>query len=215
MSWVGVDTHQGDGRPCVPMGAAAGGPWLRTHPAQRRPPAPAQRSEALRCVARTALRTKLYEGLADRLTDIVVDAVLTIKKEDQPLDLYMVRAAALRRACQEGGWVGGRGCCPSRGASAPGPAHGEDCWVLGAGVAQAADRHRGRARCRWSSARAKPHCCSDQASLLCVCVLPRACFLPTHAPAVHPPTHPPHPPTRQVEIMHMRHKLDTDTRLIR
>lgn len=49
-------------------------------------------------MARTALRTKLYEGLADRLTDIVVDAVLTIQKEGQPLDLYMVRGRA-RWAC--------------------------------------------------------------------------------------------------------------------
>ena len=46
--------------------------------------------EVLLCVARTSLRTKLYQDLADQLTDIVVDAVLTIRKEDEPLDLYMV-----------------------------------------------------------------------------------------------------------------------------
>ena len=46
--------------------------------------------EILLCVARTSLRTKLYQDLADQLTDIVVDAVLTIRKEDEPLDLYMV-----------------------------------------------------------------------------------------------------------------------------
>ena len=46
--------------------------------------------EILLCVARTSLRTKLYQELADQLTDIVVDAVLTIRKEDEPLDLYMV-----------------------------------------------------------------------------------------------------------------------------
>lgn len=46
--------------------------------------------ELLLCVARTSLRTKLYQDLADQLTDIVVDAVLTIRKEDEPLDLYMV-----------------------------------------------------------------------------------------------------------------------------
>jgi hypothetical protein len=43
-------------------------------------------------VARTALRTKLQESMADQLTDIVVDAVLTIQKPDQPLDLFMVCA---------------------------------------------------------------------------------------------------------------------------
>ena len=46
--------------------------------------------EILLCVARTSLRTKLYQDLADQLTDIVVDAVLTIRKEDESLDLYMV-----------------------------------------------------------------------------------------------------------------------------
>jgi T-complex protein 1 subunit zeta len=46
--------------------------------------------ELLRCVARTSLRTKLYEDLADQLTDIVVDAVLTIKKPDEAIDLFMV-----------------------------------------------------------------------------------------------------------------------------
>ena len=46
--------------------------------------------EILLCVARTSLRTKLYQELADQLTDIVVDAVLTIRKEEEPLDLYMV-----------------------------------------------------------------------------------------------------------------------------
>ena len=50
-------------------------------------------SEVLLCVARPSLRTKLYQELADQLTDIVVDAVLTIRKEDEPLDLYMVHQA--------------------------------------------------------------------------------------------------------------------------
>lgn len=46
--------------------------------------------ELLHCVARTSLRTKLYEGLADQLTDIVVDAVLTIRKPEEAIDLFMV-----------------------------------------------------------------------------------------------------------------------------
>jgi len=46
--------------------------------------------ELLTCVARTALRTKLREELADQLTSIVVDAVLCIAKPDEPLDLHMV-----------------------------------------------------------------------------------------------------------------------------
>ena len=56
--------------------------------------------ELLLCVARTSLRTKLYQDLADQLTDIVVDAVLTIRKEDEPLDLYMVSfASSLHSIC--------------------------------------------------------------------------------------------------------------------
>ena len=47
--------------------------------------------ELLRCVARTSLRTKVYEALADQLTDIAVDAVLAIRKPDEPIDLFMVR----------------------------------------------------------------------------------------------------------------------------
>lgn len=46
--------------------------------------------ETLLSVARTSLRTKLHSALADTLTEAVVDAVLTIHKEDQPIDLHMV-----------------------------------------------------------------------------------------------------------------------------
>lgn len=41
-------------------------------------------------MARTSLRTKLHEKLADQLTNIVVEAVLTIRKPDTLLDLFMV-----------------------------------------------------------------------------------------------------------------------------
>lgn len=41
-------------------------------------------------VARTSLRTKTPKDLADHLTEIVVDAVLAIRKENEPIDLHMV-----------------------------------------------------------------------------------------------------------------------------
>ena len=42
-------------------------------------------------VARTSLRTKLNVQMADLLTDVCVDAILTIKKDDdKPVDLHMV-----------------------------------------------------------------------------------------------------------------------------
>jgi T-complex protein 1 subunit zeta len=49
-------------------------------------------------VAQTSLRTKVNRELADHLTQIVVDAVLTIaKKEDeQPLDLHMIEIMHMR-----------------------------------------------------------------------------------------------------------------------
>ena len=52
--------------------------------------------EILKMVARTTLRTKLYEGLADQLTDIVVNAVLCIRQSDQPIDLFMVEIMHMR-----------------------------------------------------------------------------------------------------------------------
>ncbi|KAJ1968579.1 T-complex protein 1 subunit zeta [Dispira parvispora] len=46
--------------------------------------------ELLVSVARTALRTKLDEALADKMTEAVVDAVLAIQRPDEPIDLHMV-----------------------------------------------------------------------------------------------------------------------------
>uniref|UniRef100_A0AAR2JBY6 Uncharacterized protein n=1 Tax=Pygocentrus nattereri TaxID=42514 RepID=A0AAR2JBY6_PYGNA len=45
--------------------------------------------ETLINVARTSLRTKVHAELADLLTEAVVDAVLAIKKPNEPIDLYM------------------------------------------------------------------------------------------------------------------------------
>ncbi|KAK6128473.1 hypothetical protein DH2020_037787 [Rehmannia glutinosa] len=52
--------------------------------------------EILKMVARTTLRTKLYEALADQLTDIVVNAVLCIRKPEEPIDLFMVEIMHMR-----------------------------------------------------------------------------------------------------------------------
>lgn len=41
-------------------------------------------------ICRTALNTKLRKELANQLTEIVTDAILTIKKDNEPLDLHMV-----------------------------------------------------------------------------------------------------------------------------
>ncbi|TKY64770.1 T-complex protein 1 subunit zeta 1 [Spatholobus suberectus] len=52
--------------------------------------------EILKMVARTTLRTKLYESLADQLTDIIVNAVLCIRKPEEAIDLFMVELMHMR-----------------------------------------------------------------------------------------------------------------------
>jgi len=52
--------------------------------------------ELLISVARTSLRTKVHQELADVLTDIVVDGVLTIKREGVELDLHMVEIQVMK-----------------------------------------------------------------------------------------------------------------------
>ncbi|KAL5253673.1 hypothetical protein ACHWQZ_G013447 [Mnemiopsis leidyi] len=46
-------------------------------------------------VARTSLRTKVKSQVADLLTEIIVDAILAIKKEGEPLDLHMVEIMSM------------------------------------------------------------------------------------------------------------------------
>jgi len=46
--------------------------------------------EVLINIARTSLRTKLREDLADKMSDIVVDAITCIKNEGKQIDLHMV-----------------------------------------------------------------------------------------------------------------------------
>ena len=46
--------------------------------------------EVLVQVAGTSLRTKLSQKVADVLTEVVVDAVLAVQREGEPIDLHMV-----------------------------------------------------------------------------------------------------------------------------
>lgn len=41
-------------------------------------------------IARTSLRTKVHHTVADKLTEICVDAVLAIRQQDQDIDLHMI-----------------------------------------------------------------------------------------------------------------------------
>ncbi|XP_067866116.1 T-complex protein 1 subunit zeta [Heterodontus francisci] len=52
--------------------------------------------ETLINVARTSLRTKVHRELADVLTEAVVDAVLAVKKPNEPIDLFMVEIMEMK-----------------------------------------------------------------------------------------------------------------------
>uniref|UniRef100_G3TUD5 Chaperonin containing TCP1 subunit 6A n=1 Tax=Loxodonta africana TaxID=9785 RepID=G3TUD5_LOXAF len=47
-------------------------------------------------VARTSLHTKVHAELADVLTEAVVDSILAIKKQDEPIDLFMVEIMEMK-----------------------------------------------------------------------------------------------------------------------
>ncbi|XP_040192690.1 T-complex protein 1 subunit zeta [Rana temporaria] len=52
--------------------------------------------ETLINVARTSLRTKVHAELADILTEAVVDSVLAIRQDNEPIDLYMVEIMEMK-----------------------------------------------------------------------------------------------------------------------
>uniref|UniRef100_A0ABI7W0L0 Chaperonin containing TCP1 subunit 6A n=1 Tax=Felis catus TaxID=9685 RepID=A0ABI7W0L0_FELCA len=52
--------------------------------------------ETLIDVARTSLRTKVHAELADVLTEAVVDFISAIKKQDEPIDLFMVEIIEMK-----------------------------------------------------------------------------------------------------------------------
>lgn len=52
--------------------------------------------EFLMNVAKTSLRSKVRPELADKLTEIIVEALLTIRRENKPIDLFMVEIMAMQ-----------------------------------------------------------------------------------------------------------------------
>jgi len=86
--------------------------------------------ETLLCVAKTSLRTKLYEELADRFADIVVDAVLCIKKPDLPIDLYMIEMMLMQHKTDKSSKLV-RGLVLDHGARHPDmKKRAENCFIL-------------------------------------------------------------------------------------
>ena len=52
--------------------------------------------ETLIDMARTSLHTKVHAELADVLTEPVVDSIWAIKKQDEPIDLFMVELMEMK-----------------------------------------------------------------------------------------------------------------------
>ncbi|KAJ2790917.1 T-complex protein 1 subunit zeta, partial [Coemansia guatemalensis] len=86
--------------------------------------------EVLCSVARTALRTKLQDSLAAQMTEAVVDAVLAIRQEGRPIDLFMVEIMKMQhRTATDSRLV--RGLVLDHGARHPDmPKRLRDCFVL-------------------------------------------------------------------------------------
>lgn len=60
--------------------------------------------ELLASVARTCLRTKLSTEVADHLTDIITEAVLTVRREGEPIDLHMVERMNMMHQTEQCVW---------------------------------------------------------------------------------------------------------------
>jgi T-complex protein 1 subunit zeta len=86
--------------------------------------------ELLVHVARTSLRTKVHQALADLLTEVVVDSVLSIRKEDQPIDLFMVEIMSMKHKTDMDSRLV-RGLVLDHGTRHPDmKRHNKDCFVL-------------------------------------------------------------------------------------
>lgn len=86
--------------------------------------------DTLIAVARTALRTKLQPELADQLTQICTDAVLTISTRGEPIDLHMIeKMHMIHRSATETRLV--KGLVMDHGVRHPDmPKYLEDCYIL-------------------------------------------------------------------------------------
>lgn len=103
-------------------------------------------------VARTSLRTKLHAELADHMTEIVVDAVRCIHKDDQPLDLHMIEMMPMRhKSAFDTRFVDG--LVLDHGARHPNMAkNSTNCYVFICNVSLEYERSENTAGLYWKSA---------------------------------------------------------------
>lgn len=86
--------------------------------------------ELLLNVARTSLFTKLDASLAEEFTEFVTDAVLTIRREGEPIDLFMVEVMAMQhKTAAESKLI--KGLVLDHGSRHPDmPKRLENCYIL-------------------------------------------------------------------------------------
>lgn len=86
--------------------------------------------ETLINVARTSLRSKLSQDIADTMAEAVVDSVLSIAQEGEPIDLHMVEIMEMQhRQASESTFI--KGLVLDHGARHPDmPSSLENCYIL-------------------------------------------------------------------------------------
>lgn len=107
--------------------------------------------ELLTCVARTSLRTKLVQHMADRLTDFVVDSVTTIQRPGEPIDLHMVEIMHMEHQADTDTRLV-RGLVLDHGSRHPDmPALLKNCFILTLNVSLEYEKSEVTAQFNWSS----------------------------------------------------------------
>ncbi len=103
-------------------------------------------------VAQTSLRTKVHKDLADALAEAVVDAVLCIRKDGEPIDLHMVEIMKMQHRTDVDTKLV-RGLVMDHGARHPDmPKRIEDAYVLTLNVSLAYEKTEVNAGFFYSSA---------------------------------------------------------------
>lgn len=103
-------------------------------------------------VARTSLNTKIHASLANPLTEIVVDAVKCIQKEDKPIDLHMIEIMHMQhKMSTESKLVRGL-VLDHGGRQSDLPSSHKDCYILNLNVSLEYEKTEVHSGFFWSNA---------------------------------------------------------------
>lgn len=108
--------------------------------------------ESLIEFARTSLSTKIHPTLAEQLTSVVTDAVLTIQQKDKPIDLHMVEIMHMRhKLANESKLI--KGLVLDHGARHPDmPKDLRNCYILTCNVSLEYEKTEAHSGFFWNSA---------------------------------------------------------------